>query len=99
VLEATAWFLSQCPDPRFRDGPRAVALATRACELDGWKEPILFESLAAAYAEDGNFDKAVEWQQKALDQSQPEDLIKVQERLAQFRRHEPCRFTADSRLK
>src|SRR5262249_7524225 len=28
-----AWLLATCPDPKFRDAPRAVALAKRAVEL------------------------------------------------------------------
>jgi hypothetical protein len=34
--------------------------------LTGWKVPDNLEVLAAAYAERGDFDKAVRWQEKAL---------------------------------
>ena len=30
--------------------------ATKACELTGWKNPECFDTLAAAYAEAGDFD-------------------------------------------
>jgi hypothetical protein len=49
-----------------RDGKRAVEQAKRACELSGWKEPFFQEALAAAYAECGDFEKALEWQNKAI---------------------------------
>jgi hypothetical protein len=49
-----------------RDGKQAVAHATRACELTGWKMPNCLDTLAAAYAATGDFDRAVEYQQKAL---------------------------------
>ena len=49
-----------------RDGKQAVAHATRACELTDWKKPQCLDTLAAAYAAAGDFDRAVEYQQKAL---------------------------------
>ena len=61
-----AWLLATAPDDRLRNGPEAVKLATRACELTEWKNASFVNTLAAAYAEAGDFDKAVEYQQKAM---------------------------------
>jgi tetratricopeptide (TPR) repeat protein len=63
---ALAWLLATCPDARYRDGKRAVELATNACELSGWKYPNGLVALAAAYAETGDFDNAVKWQEEFL---------------------------------
>lgn len=61
-----AWIRATCPDPRFRDGRRAVASATRACDLTHWSDTGALGVLAAAFAEAGAYSEAVRWQRKAL---------------------------------
>ncbi len=61
-----AWLLATNPDPRFRDGAEAIALAERACDLSGTKDPNLLDTLAAAYAEAGRFKKAIGMLQEAI---------------------------------
>jgi hypothetical protein len=56
--------LAACPDARIRDGKRALAAAQKAYELA--KGPNELAALAAAHAELSEFDKAVEWQTKAI---------------------------------
>ncbi len=68
ALRERAWILATCPDAKVRNGELAVISATRACEVTGSKDPRCLATLAAACAEAGEFDSAVNWQQKALDQ-------------------------------
>jgi tetratricopeptide (TPR) repeat protein len=66
-LNNVAWLEAACPESDLRDGRRAVELATEACQLTQWRDPLIIDTLAAAYAEIGKFDKAVEMQRKATD--------------------------------
>jgi Tfp pilus assembly protein PilF len=66
VLNNLAWLLATCPEAHVRDGLQAVKYASRACELTHYGMPPLVSTLAAAYAEAGRFDDAVEIAQRAL---------------------------------
>ena len=65
-LEKLAWLLATNPDPQFRDGPSAVALARRATELSHSGMSGYLDTLAAAYAEAGLFKEAIATGQSAL---------------------------------
>jgi tetratricopeptide (TPR) repeat protein len=67
ALDSNARLCATCPDASHRDGPRAVALATRAGELSDWKEPHVLDTLAAACAEAGDHDAAVKWQERVIE--------------------------------
>lgn len=63
ALNAMAWLRATCPDERLRDGTRAVELAEELYSKGTtWAR---LDTLAAAYACDGQFEKAVETQKKA----------------------------------
>ncbi len=65
VLNNLAWLLATCPDAAFRNGPEAVRLAIRACQLTGYAQPLLIGTLAAAQAEAGDFPAAIATAQRA----------------------------------
>lgn len=59
--------LATAPDARLRDGKRAVAEAKKAVDMLKYRDGRFLDTLAAAHAEIGDFDKAVEAEQKAFD--------------------------------
>ncbi len=65
AYNATALIMAACPEPRFRDGKKAVGFATRACELTKWKDPLSLNALATAQAEAGEFVAAISSQKEA----------------------------------
>jgi tetratricopeptide (TPR) repeat protein len=64
-----AWLLATCPESSSRDGKKAVELAQQAVQLSGGNSPEILDTLAAAYAEAGQFPKAIETARRALDLS------------------------------
>jgi len=67
ALNNLAWLLATAPDAQLRDGKEAVQLAERACALTGYAQTIFVGTLAAAYAEAGQFDNAVQTALRACD--------------------------------
>jgi tetratricopeptide (TPR) repeat protein len=66
ALNDLAWLLATAPDSRLRDGPAAVQLAEKACQLSKYQVTTFVGTLAAAYAESGRFDDAVKSAQNAV---------------------------------
>ena len=91
-----AWLLATCPQPRLRNGSKAIEVARRA--VQGADEPAtVLDTLAAAYAEAGRFPEAVATAQQALQLATAKkitDLEKVlRGRLALYRAGKPFHQT------
>jgi tetratricopeptide (TPR) repeat protein len=67
VLNDTAWVLATSSNAALRDGNAAMPLAEHAVQLTSEREPAILGTLAAAYAETGRYDKAVELEQRATE--------------------------------
>jgi tetratricopeptide (TPR) repeat protein/membrane protease YdiL (CAAX protease family) len=93
---ALAWFLSTCPDPKYRNGKDALTHANKACDLSYWQDGQEVDTLAAAFAELGNFSQAVMWEQRAIALMNSESSEQQQDaakRLELYKAKKPYRDT------
>ena len=60
ALTNLAWLLATCSNGSLRDGSKAVEVARQANQLSGGANALVLRTLAAAYAENGEFGKAIE---------------------------------------
>ena len=89
-----AWLLATCPDEQVRDGKKAVELANKACALSNWTNYAAVDTLAAAYAETGDYEQAVRYQKQAVGMEVPKDnLTNVANRIDLYQRHQPYRMS------
>ncbi|HEU5247749.1 MAG TPA: glycosyltransferase family 39 protein [Candidatus Udaeobacter sp.] len=95
MLDELAWLLATYPDSQTRDGTEAVRLAERACALTERRIPALLDTLAAAYAEAGDFPHAISVAEEALNRARSSgdnDAVKLSESiLASLRENAPYR--------
>lgn len=89
-----AWLLATCPDPDIRDGEAAVIAAERACELTDFKIVRFLDTLAAAHAEAGDFEKAVKRATQAIKLADDDSRTAIEARLALYSSRKPFRQTA-----
>ena len=96
ALNDSAWLRATCPDPHFRNGQLALTQAALACRLTGERKPGFLDTLAAANAQEGNFDAAFRIEEKALTlretSDEPKDLRDhLRKHMASFKQHRPWR--------
>jgi Flp pilus assembly protein TadD len=93
AMSNLAFLIATHPEIENRDVNEAVRLATRACELTSYKNPVFVCTLAAAYASAGRFSEAVDIAQKAINLAeaagQPQAKNLIQYQLTFYRRGIP----------
>jgi tetratricopeptide (TPR) repeat protein len=67
LLKRAAWVMATSSDAGARNGARAIELAERAVTQTSGRDPIALDVLAAARAEAGQFDRALDAVRRALD--------------------------------
>jgi tetratricopeptide (TPR) repeat protein len=84
-----AWISATCPDVNVRNAKRAVEHATKACKLTNWKDWNYLDTLAAAYAEAGDFDEAVKYGKQSLDFAPDNEKEELRKRLKLYKERTP----------
>src|SRR6266550_6492324 len=67
AMSNLAWVFATSPDDSLRDGAQAVQLAEQAARISGGRIPIIFRTLAAAYAESNRFSEAIQTAQRGIE--------------------------------
>lgn len=107
AMNNLAWAYATSQNENFRHGDEAVRLAEKACERSGWTDPMIIDTLAAAYAEVERWEDAISTQEKAIalleknkndysfnygeDYEDPE-ITDYQSQLEKFRNQEKIRY-------
>lgn len=90
-----AWILATHPDAALRDGAKAQHWARVACDATNNKIPPLLGTLAAAHAEAGNFERAVDVSKLAIASAREfkkEDLAaRLEARMKSYQNKKPYR--------
>src|SRR5437773_10156227 len=98
ALNNLAWLLATGSNASLRNGARAIQLATQADQLSGGTNALVLRTLAAAYAEAGQFGKAIESARTAmqLGRSQRADSLvtELQQQIALYELALPYREMA-----
>lgn len=95
AYQSAAWLMATCSDERYRNAQLAIDAATKAIAIDGAEDFRYLDTLAAAYANAGEFDKAIENEEKAIKLA-PEDVVeRYQARLALYQENRPYRDTLE----
>ncbi len=66
AINDLAWLLATCPEQAHRDAAEALTLAKRACRMSGDSDAGHLDTLAAAHAAAGDYERAVIVAQRAL---------------------------------
>jgi len=85
------WLRATCPVAEMRNGREAIEAAMRACEFTHWTSGQWIDTLAAAYAEAGDFEKAVRCEKQAMtaNGTDTKGLADMQRHLSMYENRQP----------
>ena len=91
VLNNLAWVLATAPEEKVRDGKRALILAQEVSRLTNYRQDYVLSTLAAAYAEAGDFQSARQWAAKAVELGSKEHIEQLKLELQSYQAGKPWR--------
>jgi cytochrome c-type biogenesis protein CcmH/NrfG len=98
AMSNLAWVFATSPDDSLRDGAKAVQLAKQALRISARRIPILFRTLAAAYAESGRFSEAIQTAQQGIELANSQGntglATELQGNIALYQEQRPLRDTS-----
>jgi tetratricopeptide (TPR) repeat protein len=97
AYEMRAWLRATSPDSNFRNGKQALVDAKQACKLSQNNDPQSLDTLAAAYAEVGQYPLAIDAEERAIKAQMVSDEFNMatqnvfQRHLGSFKQRVPIR--------
>jgi tetratricopeptide (TPR) repeat protein len=93
VLNNLAWVLATSPDDAVRNADRSIELGLKACELTKYQRPHILSTLAAGYAEKGDWETAKKWSSKAVELGAKDEEIdeQLKKELESYEQKKPWR--------
>lgn len=99
LLNGRAWLQATSDDETIRNGEQAVLDALAACEVVDYRVPTIVDTLAAAYAEVREFDKAIQYAEQAASMSGEIELVeKINHRLKLYKQSRPFRESSEFQI-
>jgi tetratricopeptide (TPR) repeat protein len=93
VLNNLAWVLATSPEDGVRDADRSIKFGTKAAELTKYQRAHILSTLAAGYAEKGDFETAKKWSARAVEIGAKEDEVdsQLKKELESYQEKKPWR--------
>jgi tetratricopeptide (TPR) repeat protein len=93
VLNNLAWVLATSPDDAVRNPARSLEHGLKACELTKYEKPHILSTLAAGYAEKGDWETAIKWSSKAVELGTDEQNVddQLKKELESYQQKKPWR--------
>ena len=92
ALNNYSWFLSTTTQDAYRDGKKALKLGLKAAQASNYEKAYILSTLAAAYAENGDFENAMKFIQKALEINKDDSIVQsVKNEMESYKQKKPIR--------